>query len=95
MGGRLNLDRETLTLDGGMFTLNGGDAHSRWGDVSPYNLSTGKLGPFYTSRVFMHINICMSFHSRHFARFSFFHVYTEKDIRRKKDNRRNWTEPLL
>ena len=69
------IDGRTLTLDGGTHP--------------PYNLSTAVLGPFYTSRVFMRINICMSFHSMHFARFSFYRVYTEKDIRR------NWTKPLL
>ena len=47
------------------------------------------LGPFCRSHVFMRRNICMSFHSMHFSRFSFFCVYTEKDIRR------NWTKPLL
>ena len=43
------------------------------------------LGPFYRSCKFMRIR--MPFDCMHFACFSFFCVYTEKDIKR------NWTKP--
>ena len=45
------------------------------------------LGLFHRSRVFMGINMHMSFDCMYFACFLSFCVYTEKDIRR------NWPKP--